>query len=193
MKRLRVFLFRWRGAVQAPLVVLLVAVARPTADSLLAGLLLSLVGEGTRLWALGYTGQPTRSQDLEAPALVTAGPYGLVRNPLYLGNLLNAAGVALAAAGGHAPREGLLLLLGVAAALATVYGACISVEEEFLAARFGTAYEDYRQRVPTLVPRRLRLRPGTGRFLFSSLRHELSTLAWLALVWGALGFRLASS
>lgn len=189
MKRLRQILFRWRGAILAPLAAGLLVVARPTPESLLAGLLLSAVGESVRLWALGYTGEPTRSQDLEAPALVTAGPYSLVRNPLYLGNVLNATGVALCAAGGHGPREGMLLVLGVAAALATVYGACVSVEEEFLAGRFGAPYEEYRLRVPALFPRRLRPSAGQGRLQPSSWRFEASTLAWLAAVWGLLFLR----
>lgn len=184
------FLFRWRGAILAPVAVAVVLLARPTGDSFLAGLLLSLCGEAMRLWALGYTGQPTRSQDLEAPALVTAGPYSLVRNPLYLGNLLNASGSAVAAAGGLPPTGGFLLLACVAGVLVLVYGACISVEEEFLAERFGAGYEDYRRRVPALLPRRLALQPGEGRFELPSLRYETSTLIWLALVWGVLAAKL---
>lgn len=189
MKR---FLFRWRGAILAPLAVLVVAVARPTVDSLAAGAILTLLGEGVRLWALGYTGQPTRSQDLEAPALVTAGPYGLVRNPLYLGNVLNAMGAAVAASGGLPPLPGFLLLAGVAGILVLVYGACITVEEEFLADRFGPAYEAYRRRVPALLPRSLRPTPGAGRFSGSSLRFERSTLTWIALVWTVLAARWAT-
>lgn len=184
------FLFRWRGAIVAPVAVLVVVLARPTAESFLAGLLLSLCGEAMRLWALGYTGQPTRSQDLEAPALVTAGPYSLVRNPLYLGNLMNALGSAVAAAGGHSAPGGLALLALAAGVLYLVYGACIAVEEEFLAGKFGPEYEDYRRRVPALLPRRLALQPGAGRFQLPSLRYETSTLIWLALVWGALALKL---
>lgn len=190
MKDLKAFLFRWRGAILAPVTLLLLILSRPTTESFLAGLALSLAGEGLRLWALGYTGKHTRSQDLEAPRLVTAGPYSLVRNPLYLGNLLNAAGATVAAAGAHGPREGMLLFLGVAATLAAVYGACIAVEEEFLASRFGEAYQGYRSRVPTLVPRRFRLAPGHGSFRIPDWQFEASTLAWLAVVWGTLAWRL---
>lgn len=184
------FLFRWRGAVVAPVALAVVVLARPTADSFLVGLLMSLCGEAIRLWALGYTGQPTRSQHLEAPALVTAGPYSLVRNPLYLGNLLNALGSAMAAAGGLSPAAGLGLLALAAGVLHLVYGACIAVEEEFLATKFGPEYEEYRRRVPALLPRRFAPGPGVGRFQLPSLRYETSTLIWLALVWGVLALKL---
>lgn len=190
MKRLRSLLFRWRGAIVAPVAAAVVILARPTGDSFLAGLLLSVCGEAMRLWALGYTGQHTRSQDLEAPALVTAGPYSLVRNPLYLGNLLNACGSAVAAAGGLSPLGGLGLLAVVAGVLTLVYGACISVEEEFLAERFGPGYAEYRARVPALLPRRLSLQPGHGRFQAPALRYETSTFVWLTLVWGVLAAKL---
>ena len=190
MKRMKAFFFRWRGAIIAPLTLVLLILARPTLESFLAGLVLTLVGESLRLWALGYTGQPTRSQDLVAPELITAGPYSVVRNPLYLGNVLNALGVTVAAMGGHGPRDGLLLFLGAVLSLVVVYGACIAVEEDFLVARFGDDYEDYRSRVPTLVPRRLRLSPGHGAFLFPSWRFEFSTFGWLVLVWSSLAMRL---
>jgi len=190
LKRLKAFFFRWRGAIIAPLTLVLLVLARPTLESFLAGLVLTLVGESLRLWALGYTGQPTRSQDLVAPELITAGPYSVVRNPLYLGNVLNALGVTVAAMGGHGPRDGLLIFLGAILSLVAVYGACIAVEEDFLAARFGPEYEDYRSRVPTLVPRRLRLSPGHGAFLFPSWRFEFSTFGWLVLVWASLAMRL---
>lgn len=83
-----------------------------------------------------------------------------------------------------------MILLGVVLALVAVYGACIEVEEDFLATRFGAEYEDYRSRVPTLVPRRLRLSPGHGAFLFPSWRFEFSTFGWLVLVWSSLAMRL---
>src|SRR6185295_19801094 len=70
--------------------ILVVALARPTPTSLVAGALLAVAGEAVRLWASGHIDK-TR-------ALATGGPYAHTRNPLYLGSLLLALGVAVASA-----------------------------------------------------------------------------------------------
>ena len=62
---------------------LLLALSRPSADSLLVGMLVALPGELLRLWAAGHIDK-TRS-------LATGGPYAHTRNPLYLGSLLAGA------------------------------------------------------------------------------------------------------
>jgi protein-S-isoprenylcysteine O-methyltransferase Ste14 len=74
-------------------------------------------------------------------ALVTGGVYRRVRNPMYLGLVLIAVAVALAAA-----SDGVML---AAAALAVVlhYGV-VRPEERYLSARFGAPFERYRARVP---------------------------------------------
>ncbi len=179
---MRSLLFRFRGLLLAlPAVGVLVA-ARPTPTSLAAGFVLSLLGEALRLWAIGYAGESTRAQELRAPVLVTAGPYSLVRNPLYVGNLFTIAGVAWAAFGSWSP-----LAAALAVILAFVaYVAVISLEEDFLRHSFGAEFDAYRQAVPALVPRRLRPRPGQGRFSLGGWKYETSSLLWLAVVWGAL-------
>lgn len=187
----RRFLFRWRGALLAPVALALVVLARPSEESLALGLLASLLGESLRFWALGYTGEPTRSQELCAPLLVTAGPYSLTRNPLYLGNVLNGLGVAVAAAGGHEATVWAWMVGGTAAVLGAVYGPIVGLEEAFLRQRFGQEYLDYCARVPRFLPRRARPLPGRGAFsLATALRFERATLLWLGLVWASLAWRL---
>jgi len=53
--------------------VLVLALARPTPVSLLAGLPLAVLGEGLRLWASGHIEKTRR--------LATGGPYAHSRNP----------------------------------------------------------------------------------------------------------------
>ncbi len=76
--------------------------------------------------------------------LLTAGPFGLVRHPLYLSILMLWAGGALA-------------LLNVVLAAGFVVFIPLLVararqEEELLTGHFGAAYGEYRRRVPMLLP-----------------------------------------
>jgi protein-S-isoprenylcysteine O-methyltransferase Ste14 len=102
--------------------------ARPTWESWGAGLLVAAVGECVRIWAAGH---------LEKGREVTrSGPYRFVRHPLYVGSMLIAIGVAIAARGAlPALLAGLYMGVTVAAA--------IQVEEAQLREAFGTVYDDY--------------------------------------------------
>ena len=60
----------------------------PTARSLVAGLPVSLLGLALRGWAAGHL---EKNRDL-----AQSGPYAYVRNPLYIGTLLVAAGLVIA-------------------------------------------------------------------------------------------------
>ena len=73
-------------------------------------------------------------------ALCTTGVYGFSRNPIYLGNGVGMAGLALAL------RWSWLLLL-VPVASAAVTWLAIAREEEHLRYRFGSAHKDYCERV----------------------------------------------
>jgi len=73
-------------------------------------------------------------------ALVEEGPFGLTRNPGYLGLALAYAGVTLLAGG----RWPLLFLPGV---LAAIQRGVIEREESYLKERFGQPYSEYRRRV----------------------------------------------
>lgn len=194
MLKVRQFLFKWRGGLVAPVALLFLALAQPTAASLFLGALLAVAGEGIRLWAIGYTGEPTRSQELDAPELITSGPYGLVRNPLYLGNLLNGMAVATAAVGGLPIEQAALLWLAAAIFLVGIYHNIIVLEQSFLEEQFGQEYRDYCASVPALLPFGGKSSPsrwqGRGSFdLGRALTFERSTLFWQALIWTILFYK----
>ncbi|MGA9274519.1 MAG: isoprenylcysteine carboxylmethyltransferase family protein, partial [Candidatus Cybelea sp.] len=76
--------------------------------------------------------------------LVTAGIYGVIRHPSYLGLLLSAFGWALAF------RSGLGVLL--AAILIPIIVVRMNSEEQLLASQFGAEYADYRACTSRLIP-----------------------------------------
>jgi protein-S-isoprenylcysteine O-methyltransferase Ste14 len=77
--------------------------------------------------------------------LATAGPYSIVRNPLYIGTFLGAAGF------GFAVEQPLLAaFLGLVFAL--FYPSVVAKEEERLAEVFGERYRAYCASVPRWIP-----------------------------------------
>ena len=139
--------------------------SRPTASSLTLGLPLSLLGLALRAWAAGHLAKNQR--------LAISGPYACTRNPLYLGTLLTALG--LAAAGDSA---GLALLFGLLFLL--VYLPAIELEEQHLTAILPT-YRSYAARVPLLLPRWPDgLGPDDFSFaLYKKNREYQALLGWL--------------
>jgi protein-S-isoprenylcysteine O-methyltransferase Ste14 len=77
--------------------------------------------------------------------LASAGPYSVVRNPLYLGNLLGVVGFGFAV---EQPYMAAVLAL----AFALFYPTVVAREEERLAATFGERYREYCARVPRWIP-----------------------------------------
>lgn len=79
-----------------------------------------------------------------AEQLLTSGVFAVSRNPIYLGNTLLLAGIALAFS---LPW----LLASTLAASVLVEWLAIRREERHLAARFGQAFADYTRRVPRWI------------------------------------------
>jgi len=99
-----------------------------------------------RLWGSSYhQSGVVMSGDVVADTLTVAGPYRYVRNPLYLGNILLAIGI-----GSVGPP--VVTLLVIALNVWFVYR-LVAIEERFLRAAFGAAYERYCAAVPRLLPR----------------------------------------
>ncbi len=51
----------------------------------LVSLTILVVAQGFRTWAAGFVGTIARKRAVLGEALITAGPYAYVRNPMYLG------------------------------------------------------------------------------------------------------------
>jgi hypothetical protein len=89
-----------------------------------------------RGWATGHVEKNIR--------LAESGPYAYVRNPLYLGTLLVAAGFAIASR-----RWPLAVLFGIV--FVFIYLPAIELEEQHLRTLF-PQFAGYAQRVPALWP-----------------------------------------
>jgi protein-S-isoprenylcysteine O-methyltransferase Ste14 len=152
---------------------LLVAVfawfSRPSGASLALGFPISLLGLGLRAWAAGCL-----YKDRE---LATGGPYAYTRNPLYLGTLSVAAGLAIAA------RNGWLGLL-FAAVFAFIYLPAIELEQQHLRDLF-EEFPAYARRVPLVVPR-LAFRKQTSQpFQWAQYRNNREYQAAMGFIAGA--------
>ena len=182
---MRAFIFKNRGALLVLPAIALVIIGRPSGWSAAAGIAVALAGEALRIWAVGYSGETTRAEVVTAPRLITAGPYAAVRNPLYLANVVITAGFCLAFSGGLTPLAALALCAAVLAFVIGVYTAIVPLEEAYLAATFGAAYERYRKQVPQVLPRGQVLAKAEQAGLWRGdviLKAEIITLAYLALM-----------
>ena len=156
---LQAIVFKNRGLLLSLPAAVLAAFGKPSATSVALGIPLALAGELVRCWAVGYSGVTTRGDHVEAPQLVTAGPYAHVRNPLYVGNFITALGFAVAYTGKNSAAAKLGLIGGSLAAMLAVYATIVPHEESFLRSEFGEAFDAYCERVPPIVPQ---LEPAPG-------------------------------
>ncbi len=144
--------FKNRGALLVPVALVLLVFGRPSVTSAQIGIAVAILGELLRVWAVGFSGVTTRADIVTAPQLVTAGPYALTRNPLYLANAMIALGFWYAFSGGISALEAAILCIIVLGLVMGVYAIIIPLEEAYLAGHFGAAYQRYTGAVPRLLP-----------------------------------------
>jgi protein-S-isoprenylcysteine O-methyltransferase Ste14 len=107
-----------------------------------AGLVVIALGVALAGWALVLMLRTRTDPRPDKPdqALVRSGPFRASRNPIYLGSLVFAAGLALSWAS-------LWGWLAVEAAFVLLDRLVVAREERYLRARFGDEYADYAARV----------------------------------------------
>lgn len=149
--------------------------SHPTPSSVALGIPVSLLGLALRAWAAGCLAKNQR--------LATEGPYAYTRNPLYVGTLVVALGLALASR-----SPGLAALF--AAVFLLVYLPVIQNEEQHLRQLF-PEYAQYAAGVPALWPK-FRRGSAAGAFRWSlyTKNQEYQAAAGFAagalyLVWRA--------
>ncbi len=142
------FFFKYRSFTPiAWFVLLFFCRYRPSSDlhSWLPGILAMALGEGIRLWSVAVIGKESRTRGSGVARMVTGGPYGYLRNPLYVGNLLIMLGATLISE--------LVWLVPAAVVLFFVqYVPVVLWEQKILREHFGAAYDAYCREVPAWIP-----------------------------------------
>lgn len=123
------------------------------------------LGEAIRLVSVAHIGPASRTRGDEVTQLITTGPYGRLRNPLYVGNVLIWTGVGLV--------SGPVWAAAWFALMCVHYSLVVRWEESNLLTTLGEPYRAYLERVPRWLP----TGPGgEGRSdLGRALRSERST------------------
>ena len=173
-------LFVNRGWAPVPILIAELALGVPSPSGWIAGLALVALGEATRMWGVGHIGPRSRTRGDDTWGLVDTGPYGRVRNPLYLGNVLMFTGLGAICG----PLWAALWCL----ALCTHYTFIVRWEESNLRKKLGNPYADYLNRVPRWLP----LGPGKGGGSWdglTALKSERSTLMAAGAVIAALAIK----
>lgn len=122
----------------------------PTLTSIIIGFIIALSGEMIRIRSVSLAGSETRTTSgVGGTYLVTQGPYSVVRNPLYIGNILIYSGIGIMS-------MSLFPYLQIFALLFFFfqYYCIILAEEDFLAGKFGDTFSKYKNSVNRFFPRK---------------------------------------
>jgi len=179
-------IFEMRSYTPIPFILLMLVYARPTALSLAAGFCVALCGEFVRLWGVSVAGTETRTTGrVGGTHLFIDGPFGYVRNPLYVGNMMMYVGVGIMA-------NALMPYLVIIAFgfFLLQYTLIVTKEEEYLHTTFGDEYERYVQAVPRFMPRLTRYSAEhvfrRGAELSRGLQSERRTLQAFGVITAAI-------
>ena len=109
-----------------------------------------LVSLSIRIWGTAYIGRRIPKWIMphkwDQKELVKSGPYSIVRNPLYIANIIAMLGICVV-------FELLWFLPVTFLYLFALYSIVTRYEEEKLSRRFGQAYLTYKKRVPRWIPK----------------------------------------
>lgn len=142
-------IFGYRSYTPIPFLIVMLAFQKTTIESMIIGFIISLIGEGFRLWGVSVAGSETRTTGgVGGSFLVVTGAFAYVRNPLYLGNILLYLGIGVMSMSLFP-----YLQIGALIFFYIQYKFIIDEEEKYLEKTFGNQYEEYRNNVPRFLPR----------------------------------------
>lgn len=142
-----------RGGLRFYLVLIALVRGAATHTTILAGIPCILLGVALHVWAKGCLRQNQ--------FVATIGPYRFVRHPFYLANALIDAGIAVMSGWW-------VLQFGLPFWWFAIYIPVMRREENYLTETFGPIYEEYKRRVPRLIPWRRPLEASEEGFRWSN-------------------------
>lgn len=157
MTQIGQFLFRYRNLLGPVLFLIALALSLPK-NSVFApewntsfevmGMAVALLGQALRILTIGYEYivRGGKHKQVYADNLVQGGVFAHCRNPLYVGNILMAVGLALMV------HSYAFLLIAIPLILFT-YACIVAAEEAYLLNKFGDAYAEYMRRVSRWWPK----------------------------------------
>lgn len=174
VRKLGHFFFKRRSYASLPIFAFFFFFGRTSIISFILALCLIAFGEFIRIWAVSFSGPATRTRTIKAPFLATDGPYQIIRHPIYFGNFFVGLGFTLSL------TNNLYHILVFLIFFFIFYGSIIFAEEDFLENKFQDEWRNYKQKVPMIIPKKLR------KFSFGdlkmSLKSERSTFITISII-----------
>jgi protein-S-isoprenylcysteine O-methyltransferase Ste14 len=176
--------YRYRQAMQLVLLAVALLLGRSLGSAgadralLASALLLVVLGGALRSWAMGYHVWRRVYGPGNERSLVTAGPYAVTRNPLYLGTFMIGCGIA--AMSGWAG-----LLAAFVVVFVPAHYSIIRWEEGKLVEEFPGEFPRYASEVPRLFPGLRWATQRTGRFDLRTMvrcMEPVKTLGFAAVI-----------
>lgn len=187
-KNIGKFFFRYRNILGPLLLILVILTGQPSyplgrPDLNIAfdviGVVIVLMGQALRIVTIGYEyiERGGKNRQVYASKLVQGGVFAHCRNPLYVGNILMAVGVAFI-------LHSYAFYLIVVPFIIFTYSSIVAAEEDFLRNKFGEEYNQYCQRVNRWLPRWKGWKSSTAEMTFNWRRvlvKEYNTFFLLTL------------
>ena len=146
---IRNLFFKSRSFTPIPILLMMLYFARPNSPYFFLGIVLIVIGEIIRLRSVSFAGGETRTMNVGASSICKSGPYSIVRNPLYIGNMMIYVGFAFVAGSVYVVTISSITFVY----FFIQYSLIISLEEEALEEKFGDEYIAYKNLVPSILPK----------------------------------------
>ncbi len=148
--------FKYRSYTPIPFLLVMIVFANPNIWSLILGFCVAVSGELVRFWGVSWAGSETRTTGgVGGTYLIVSGPFGYVRNPLYVGNILLYLGIGIMSYAIFPYLQIIALIF-----FYIQYYFIVNEEEGYLRKTFGEDYSEYLKNVPRFFPRLTAYKPS---------------------------------